>query len=283
MIVCSSNAWGGCLPNYVPYIRNLAKRADVLCLQEVHKAHSSSVPECFMPTDPGGRTMPLNLHLFNQIKYALSEQFECYFACQLRGYLHDIETTEYDVSYGNAMLVRKGIGSVIYCETLPYKRGKPVNDGATAAHKSAQATVIEEGSRRVLISHTHGAWWTSNKGDVTPRREQFANWSKWLNDLRIRHDCTDALLCGDFNQTSNTDLIRLMPYWDVFGITPGRNLNAHHGVTNTRTKHYKKAIGEADYVFASPALDPILTVDHDVPSDHATMTCELRALSKNAI
>jgi len=283
MIVCSSNAWGGCLPNYVPYITDLARQADILCLQEVHKAHNIGVPERFMPKDPGGRTMPLNLHLFNQLKRELEAQFDCYFACQLHGYLHDIEATEHDVSYGNAMFVRKGIGSIVYSETMPYKRGEPANDGYTAAHKSAQATVIKQGFQHILISHTHGAWWTSNKGDVMPRREQFSNWSNWLSSLRARHGCTDAVLCGDFNQTSDTDLITLMPYWEVFGTTPGRNLNAHHGITNTRTQHYKKAIGEADYMYASPALDPVLTIDHEVPSDHATLICELQALDRSAV
>ena len=278
MIVCSSNAWGGCLPEYVPYIVKQAQSVDVICMQEVHVAYTECVPDRIMPSDPGSRTVPLNLHLFNQLSAALQDDFWCWFSPQMTGYLHDMESVKLNIAYGNAMFVRRTVGMLDYQQSFVYKKGPPHNNGETGAHKTAQAVVVATAGRRILISQTHGLWWKSNKSNVFPRSLQFKNWYAWLIELYEKYSCTDIVLCGDFNQSSKTYLISEIPQWSVFGPVPGRNLNQFHGITDTRTSHYTKVLREADYVFASPGLEPSLQIDYDVPSDHALLKCTLRAV-----
>jgi hypothetical protein len=278
MIVCSSNAWGGCLPDYVPYIVNLANTVDVFCLQEVHMASTDNVPERIMPIDSRSRTVPLNLHLYNQLLAELGKEFVCTFSPQMTGFLHDCESTELNVAYGNALFVRRSVKVLNFHDTHVYQQGPVENNGVTAAHKTAQAVIFEKSERRVLISHTHGLWWNSNKGNVFPRSMQFKNWYTWLEKLCKDYHCTDVMLCGDFNQTRDTDVITQIPHWSVFGTVPGRDLIKSHNILSTRTSHYQKELREADYMFVSPSLKPSLLIDYDVPSDHALLQCTLEAL-----
>ncbi len=279
--VVSLNTWADCTGKIVEDVIRLKEGAHVLCFQEVHRA-PAHVPTHVTPRDKGKRTGYINTKLFDHIATALGDEFVGYFAPQMRGYLHDMEASEYpEIEYGNAMFVRKEIPHT-YRDSFIYGYLGKTFDAAsgTPAGKTGQAIDIHDADGVITVAHVHGAWFKSDKtSDFSWRNEQAAG---ILRLMAANYDHLDtiarddnyrprAILVGDLNVVTATKTVKLITSSVVFSRVGGWHLNARNGVWRTRTSHYTGDIMEADHAFASHELNATLTIDDTVNSDHAAL------------
>ncbi len=281
--IVSLNTWAGSGGNaiYADIIR-LAETADVLCLQEVHKA-PAHYPRTVMPSSPGRRKEPIHTQLGNRIESMLTERFVAHYAPQLSGCYHDIERAPEafaELQYGNLVLVRREFQHTHTSTFINGEHGQLFDkDTLTPAAKTAQCIEITDAKGTIRIVSGHGAWFASDKGDQPWR---FAQAEKMLRLASPNYDTLDALaahehyvprvvLLGDLNVLSQTKVIREIKRSKVFSRVGADYLNQRCGVWETRTELYAGLLREADHAFASPCLKAHLSADYTVASDHAAL------------
>lgn len=277
----SLNTWGDCTGQIVPDVMRLQHSAHVLCFQEVYRS-PVDVPEKLWPRIPGKRTGHINSKLFIHLSEALDREFVGYFVPQMRGFMHDIEPCDYpDLEYGNAMFVRRGLlhsyrDGFIYGhlnKTFDDPHGTPVG-------KTGQVVEIHDETGPITVAHAHGAWYKSDKTTNFPWRDAQAEGI--LRLMSPHYDVLDtlaanddyqprAVLVGDLNVVTASRTIKKIATSKVFSRVGGWHLNPRSGVWSTRTKLYTGEIREANHAFASHALNPRLTIDDTVQSDHAAL------------
>ncbi len=287
--VVSLNTWAGSggVGIYADVLR-LAETADVLCLQEVHKA-PAHYPHEIMPTSPGKRKGPLYTQLGNRIESMLADRFVAHYAPQLTGCYHDTERAPEELAelqYGNLVLVRREFSHTHESAFINGEHGQLFDKKAlTPAAKTAQRIEITDEKGTIRIVSGHGAWFASDKGDQPWR---FMQAEKMLRLATFDYDALDELakqdhyaprvvLLGDLNVLSRTKVIREIKRSKVFGRVGADYLNARCGVWDTRTDLYTGEHREADHAFTSPRLEARLRVDKTVASDHAALIVTLNA------
>jgi endonuclease/exonuclease/phosphatase family metal-dependent hydrolase len=293
------NVWSGGHADFFTDFMRVAEHPQtaVLCLQEVNHAFDEDegkprTPLLAYPQNPGGRGKNgMRLRLFEELQHLLAGEYEGYFAPQLRGYLHDCEASQYDVAFGQAMFIRRGIPHGPVTSSFSYgtkyqgntERRLPDFGNVVVGKKSSKSIQLVQltcADTPVILGNVHGFWSMAGKVDCAERfvqNEQIgaAFEAYWRAHCRGH---PPMLLVGDLNYTSNMVALSDLATRISHNGTSGEVLNRRFGVTDTRTKLYNKPVREADYVIACPdaaALVRNLVVEHDAASDHARLRVTL--------
>lgn len=262
---------------------------DAFMFQEVHYAHDTKVPSEVYPNEPGNRgTNPIRARLHQELQRLFGPAYEGYFAPQITNHLHDLEPSAYNVSYGQSLFVRRGADIRVRHLTKGciYRNFGDINQedtGGKPAAKSMIAVTLEfAGKHTLTIGNVHGFWSKHGKVDMPERFIQ----NRGITNMLVQHNhChagehtkAEVLLIGDLNYTSQMKSLANLRAESIFGVGGGIVLNHRHDIRDTRTKHYQKAIREADFAIISQQLDTRDTrfsVDTDFPSDHAALIVEI--------
>ncbi len=272
------NTGGDAISGIADYIYRFADKVDIFCLSEVHHI-------LYPPHDAAMRITPKkgkadrqhSLTLFDQIEKRLGTFFTGQHAANIRG-LHDLEESNHLLDYGQATFWRKGYRPETYRTGTLHRPFGQFNDGLPASRTIVSCTVMANG-RRILIGHMHGLWDPSGKIDTDSRRLQSQRALEFLKAHQVYEAWGEPLpviFGGDLNLTSECESLQMLAEDAVFGSGGGVVLNHQFKVTDTRTRHYKKPVREADFVIASPDLKAKLTIDYQVPSDHAALIADIK-------
>lgn len=272
-------------------LRKLHSDPDVVAFmfQEVHDVHTRGVPREVFPLKPGNRgDNPIRPWLHQEIKRALEPEFDSWFAPQITNHLHELEPTTHHISYGQSLFVKRSpdIRVQHLTQGCIYRNFGDINEEAAGGPPSAKAMIaatLQFSDGQVLtIGNVHGFWSQFGKIDMPARFVQNRGITSMLtqhiNCHREGHTEAEILLMGDFNYTSQMRALDNLRAERIFGMGGGVILNHRFGITDTRTKHYKKPIREADFAIISQALNKrhcTFTVDIDVPSDHGVLCVEI--------
>jgi len=269
------NTWGACLDGLVDYVADKSRSADVICLQEVHRDYSGTAPVRIKPKDLASRTTALRPKAFTELKQAMYETHDGYFAPQQIRALHDMEKTKWNVAFGNSMFVSNQLPMDSFEQRVIFGKLGDMY-GETPAAKSMQVVTLQLATYKLVVAHFHGFWHEKGKVDMPERHQQNKNVLSMLQRVihasESRDQPTHVLLGGDFNYTSEMFALKELVTSTCFGPSGGEHLNAQYGITDTRTRHYKKECREADHVITSqnfPVAD--FWLDYEAPSDHAAL------------
>lgn len=272
------NVWGGGEEGLLPYIKKVSESVDVFCLQEVHRTliNNGKVPHHVLPTR-GKRERHNNIRLYNDLELILSSSHIGFYAPHMRG-LHDLEGESEDfIDYGLACFTKVALRPETVRAGMLHRQFGEFNDGQPASRNIVSFTVKSMG-KRLLIAQMHGLWDESGKRDIPARfiqsRKAAAHIANHRRDEAWGADLP-VVFGGDFNLTSDCMTLTKLIEGKFYGRSGGECLNHKFGVTDTRTPLYKKPVREADFVLASRSLQAKLTVDRNVPSDHAALIVEV--------
>lgn len=253
MRLINLNTWGGIkFDSLIQYVKDSASHTDIFCFQEILNSQgveTGDYPHRLTLMDDFRKALPDFIGLYNEMLSAKSLS----------------KDGAGDVTFGNAIFVRKGIhvvstgGLYIFGQRQEY---------STQPQRSAlaQYATLQSGRVTFLVCNVHGiAFWP--KSDSPERDEQIGNMLHFLNN-----NAYPKVVCGDFNMLPDTRGIALM------GGTM-RNLVNEYGISVTRSEFHYEKYGRApevdsisDYVFVSPE---ITTLGFSVPqlliSDHLPM------------
>lgn len=283
----SFNTWSGSVPGFHSYLRKVAKGADYLALQEVHRACIPEVPTTVMPQNPGSRSHPLRAHLCQELDTWLQKDWETVFVPHVDG-CHDVEL-DHRLQFGQYCGVRRSRFEILYTgRKFIYGRhnqfntedewgnGKPCGKVAVGHLLRLRDTDLY-----LAVVNVHGFWSRHGKRDQRERFEQ----NRGINTLVERlcehapTDQTPVVVIGDLNYTSRMMALYDLAHQPCFGEYGGVILNHRYGIKDTRTALYTKAVREADYAIVSPSLLPYIKhfeVDLvNVPSDHGLLRLTL--------
>ncbi len=265
------------------------QNVDAFMFQEVHYAHDDDVPVELFPNEPGNRgANPIRGRLHQEMATWFGPDYDGYFAPQITNYLHDLESTSHNVSYGQSLFVRRGADIRVRHLTkgCVYRNFGDINEeaaGGKPAAKSMIAVTLEfAGKQTLTIGNVHGFWSSLGKIDMPERFVQ----NRGITSMLMQHNhchtgghtMAEILLIGDLNYTSQMQALANLRAEAIFGVGGGIVLNHRHAIKDTRTKHYPKETREADFAIISQQLDRRSTrfsVDADFPSDHAALVVEI--------
>ena len=130
------------------------------------------------------------------------------------------------------------------------------NDGRTLGRNLQYVQFVLD-EKKFTVSHFHGLWTGDGKKDTPSRIEQSQKLRSILDPMEGA-----KILCGDFNLMPNTESLNILEQ-------NMRNLIDEHGITSTRSHHYRKAERFADYILITPDVEvvkfgvlPIVVSDH---------------------
>lgn len=277
------NTWAGSLEeDLFPYIHEQAKSVDIFCLQEVHRCTDLGAPDFLDAGNKGHRQHPLAIKQFDFLKKLLPDH-DGYFAPQLDQHLHDLESTEVDVMYGNAMFIRSSLRLIGFNSGMVFRKFNQPNDGMPAS-RSIQAASILYKENAYVVGHFHGLWKKDGKADCSERSMQSHNACTFISHA-VERCCADSgkfpklIFGGDFNLLSENASFKKLLASSAFANGGGRNLNCEYGVRDTRTPYYPKdkPTREADFVLVSHSVEvqSFCAPDKPVVSDHRPLilTC----------
>lgn len=289
LTIVSWNIEGGCREDHLQYLKNISDLPEVsiICLQEVHCAYDPSVPREVWPKDPGNRGHnPIRTHLYQEIKEMLDLDWSGWFAPQLVGFLHDTETTSYQVGFGQATFIRESayLQLIGHASGFAYGQLNYANleaKGGLPSSKSMSAVRLRFDSQyELIVGNVHGFWSKLGKVDMPERYKQ----NEGINKMLLHPPsfsfpyfrAQNVLLVGDLNYHSGMQALEDLRLQPVFGLGGGEVLNHRFGITSTRTSYYPeyKPYREADFALASRKLTNNVTncwVDNEVPSDHGAL------------
>jgi len=135
----------------------------------------------------------------------------------------------------------------------------------------------------LLCAHGHFAWIKEGKDDHIIRDRQshriVAHLERRADEMLQHAKPVEVMLGGDFNVRPDLRALHSIQAANVFGPDGAAILNdtVEHGY-DTRTNHYAKDERAADYVLVSEALRErvVLTINRNVPSDHALLLVALQ-------
>ncbi|MGR3468141.1 MAG: endonuclease/exonuclease/phosphatase family protein [Shimia sp.] len=240
-LVCL-NAWGGrewpVIEDWLPTCG-----ADILCLQEVTRSPVAS-PEWLWYRDPPRRVLKQRADLFGDIAYALPDHVG-QFQPAMRGVLEETDGTEVASEHGNALFLHQRLALTHQRQdfvTGRFRQGFLPQPGP----RPVQIARIEHGGWGLWVVHLHGLYDTQGKHDTPARAAQAQRLVRLVQETWDRHE--PLILCGDLNVLGNSQTLTEIGRMGLV------NLNAAHGVTDTRTALYEKDQREADWCFATPGL-----------------------------
>ena len=282
LVAVTFNTESGGRPFFDDYVSTLVaeKSPDVIAFQEVHNAVSRFAPRYFMPKDPGKRTHPIRLHLFNELVTLIGEEYIPYYTPHLIG-VHDLEPCNFDGRYGQALFVHKRCTVEFFRKDFVYGRFNQFNteyeQGKPSGKAAAGVSLLIPSGQRIVVSNIHGFWSRLGKVDMPERFEQNAGINNHLKRLKSAVASTPLVLCvGDLNYRSSLLALEDLRKQPSFGYDGGVVLNHQFEIIRTRTSHYKKVDiePEADFVLVCRALADkavYLKPDYEAPSDHAPL------------
>jgi endonuclease/exonuclease/phosphatase family metal-dependent hydrolase len=273
------NSWGGNVPGYIEYVKELASDTDIICLSEVHHSQGAQTLATLPDDDMNNRVGPIHLKQFSALQEQLSETHHGRFDTAFHGF-HDCQAVA-GARQGLAMFSRVPFTQGLAGRALIHGPFDHTWDGERPATRIIQSQVVPLDNRRVLlIAHVHGLWIPTGKVDCHYRDEQteriLAYLRMWVHTLTRSGLKVGVVLGGDFNYTRKLECYRnLIRGWDwEEGGAPPLVLNAMvPDGFNTRTQYYPadKPTREADFVLTSPFLWSEPRIYRDVPSDHAVI------------
>ncbi|MES2966977.1 MAG: endonuclease/exonuclease/phosphatase family protein [Patescibacteria group bacterium] len=281
-VAITFNTESGGRPHFHEYVKTLVaeKSPDVIAFQEVHNAQKPEAPTLFMPNDPGKRTHPIRLHLYDELKSLLGPTYTSYFAAHLQG-VHDLEGCAYESLYGQALFVHTRCVVDFFRSDFVYGRRNQFNtehEGGTPAGKAALSVSLQIPSgEKIVVTNLHGFWSRHGKIDMPERFTQNKG-IDWHVGRVLSATAKDArlIVLGDLNYRSDLRALEDLRAKSLFGSEGGIVLNHQFDVVRTRTDHYSKweQEPEADFVIACPRLAEnavYLKPDLQAPSDHASV------------
>lgn len=246
MKLISLNTWGG-RAGHAELLRFLESHADAdfFCLQEVWHGGEHMVGK-----KAGGAHMDDVLpQLFKSIDGVLVDHDG-----HFRPHFYDF--------YGLAMFTRKNLTLKEEGELFIYKDRGYISDDDLGNHaRNLQYVTIETPRGPRTVIHFHGLWNGGGKFDSEDRLKQSDNVIAFIQRLQ-----NPFVIVGDFNLLPGTES---MKKFEEFGL---RNLIKEHGITSTRTSHYKKEHRFADYALVSDGIEvKEFKVLPDEVSDHSPL------------
>jgi hypothetical protein len=303
LTIASLNAWAGCavvdmVYNYnhvVKFLVETANKVDVFCLQEVHYSVRGGHQRFIDVEKPGHRIGPIDTHLGNRIEMSLCKTHHVFFTPHFNEFaLHDYQSTDLPIQYGNMMIIKKGINIVRQSFYLTYgdgglssqvKRSKTTCTGQPASRRMQMMTMAVDG-QLLTIANLHGLHSKLGKDVSVPAHLSQASQIKrglikHSNNRGIGLVDIPKLLVGDFNLVAGmAGFDKILEGFD-YSFGKGVDLNSKYGITDTRTALYPKdkAVRVADYAISSSwFVDKIVsyTTEENVPSDHKMLQLILK-------
>jgi len=265
--VLSLNCWGGRLHEaLLPYLAQAD--ADVLCLQEVVRAHDGP-SETRLYRD-GALELPQRSDLFGEIARLLPGHDGFYFPTST-GDLYDGPVAS-PAEFGIATFVRKGFPVV--AQAMDFVHGSYSADGWGDHPRPRNAHCIRLHDHRdqqpVTIAHMHGLRTSHGKGDTEERIAQAHALRRLI--AQVWRPGERLVVCGDFNVLPDSAT------FEILGELGLRDLVTTGGNVDTRTSWYKKTPRFADYMLANASVDIVRfeVVEQPEVSDHRALVLDLR-------
>lgn len=164
--------------------------------------------------------------------------------------------------YGLAMFVRKALPLKGDGEIFVYKDRGYISEEEVVNHaRNLQYATIGTGKGALTVMNVHGLWNGKGKTDSDERLLQSDNIVNFVKNIPDPH-----ILCGDLNLRPDTQSIKKL---EDAGM---RNLIKEFGITDTRSRFYKKEERFADYAFVSDGVKVNeFKILPDEVSDHLAM------------
>lgn len=260
MKLITLNIWGGQV--YKPLLKFLREnnKIDIFCFQEV-MVSSKSIFSHGAKTD-----------IFEDLKKVLPN-YNYYLAVPI---LRDFDLknkVEFDLEFGQAIFVKKGIKVISEETVFVYGKDHPVKwwDIKRLTKKyldvprNMQYIVIEEKGQKILIGNLHGFWMPRSKSDTPQRISQ----SKKIKEIFDPFN-GPKILCGDFNLIHNTKSMDMLEE-DM------KNLIKEFNIKSTRSKLHKRRQKFADYILVSDKVKVSkFEALNDVVSDHLPLLLDFK-------
>lgn len=246
------NTWGGELWDQLrEYIIAEGPRFDILCFSEVHRLPNTDV-EFVTPKFPGGRKRDIFACQYDALRNLLPGH-DGHYTAHGEFMLHDLESHELPIRYGNAMFVSHSLPA-FFASDMAFGQYSRMSRGSPAP-RTIQGATFKKGNDVYVVAHFHGLWTGGGKEDTEDRYRQSLKAGAFVTDLALKARSQfgihpKVILGGDLNLTSGTKSLRLLCEADAFGRI-GRVLNHEFGITDTRTCHYLKGVREADFAIVS--------------------------------
>lgn len=266
MRIMSLNGWGGTLHDkLLPYLAESAP--EVLCLQEV--VHSPETTKDWLTYRDGDHVLPQRANLFRDVCAALPDHTGI-FCPAARGVLWDASQSV-PSQWGLATFVHLSLPVIGQVQGFVHKSYAPDGYGDHPRSRSAHGVRVFDHSanRPISITHMHGLRDLAGKMDTPARAAQARRLLDLSQDVSEPDDI--KVICGDFNVEPDSETLRLL---HAAGFA---DLVASHGVSGTRTSHYKKSGRFADYMLIDPAesMRGFEVVTQPEVSDHCPLILTL--------
>ncbi|MUZ76168.1 endonuclease/exonuclease/phosphatase family protein [Agrobacterium vitis] len=265
MRILSLNAWAGRIyPELLNYLIDV--NPDVMCLQEVLRSRNTSAEWLLYRDDDVEFHQRANL--FDDVRTAFPDH-DAYFCSSMRGELLDGGTPVW-VEFGLATLVRRSYS--VIGQAMDFVHGEFSSDGWGPHPRPRNVHVMRlfnfDDSTATTIANIHGLRGTDGKHDNPDRHIQ----AQALLDLirRVWRPGEKLIVCGDFNVLPGSVT------FEILGSAGLIDLVTAHGITDTRTSHYRKPERYADYILATRDIEVIRfeAVESPEVSDHRALLLE---------
>lgn len=253
MKLITLNIWGGQV--YKPLLGFLEEnhnKIDIFCFQEVMKSSKSIFSN-------GAKT-----DIFEDLKKVLPN-YNCYLAVPILRDFDLKQKVDFDLQFGQAIFVKKGIKVVSEETIFVYGNDEPVawweikrlTKKYLDVPRNMQYIIIQDGKKKLLIGNLHGFWMPRSKSDSPQRIKQ----SKIIKKIFDPFE-GPKILCGDFNLIHGTKSMSMLEE-DM------ENLITRYGLKSTRSKLHKRSQKFADYILVSKnvGVDKFEAMD-EIVSDH---------------
>lgn len=264
--IVSLNAWGGAVWSALqPWIGSIA--ADVLCLQEVIRAPEPS-PDWLQYQD-SNRHLDQRADLFADVSACLPG-YQSSFAPAARGPLRDAEGRVYRSEHGLGVWVAPHLAVSAQASAFIHGTFRSDGWGAEPVPRAMQMLRIADGDtgRAMVIAHLHGLRDPSGKGETPERDRQADAIVAALTAFAAPED--RMVLAGDFNLLPGSATFDLLARIGLADLVTGR------GITDTRTRLYKKPQRHANYMLVRDNAE-VLAFDapaEPVVSDHRALVLD---------
>lgn len=267
MRIISLNAWGGqlwdALAAWLP-----GCGADVLLLQEVTRAPEPG-PDWLEYRD-AHRHLWQRADLINDIR-ALLPGWQAVFAPAARGPLSSPDAGILRSEHGIAAFFAPHLAITATCSGFIHGAFRADGWGPEPVPRPIQCFRVVDPARDapLVIAHLHGLREAAGKGDTPARAAQAERIAAALG--RFAGADEPLVLGGDFNLLPESATFRRLARLGL------RDLVTAHGITDTRTSHYRKPVRHADYMLVRPQVpvDGFAAPAAPEVSDHRPLVLDL--------
>ena len=260
MKLISLNAWGGKL--FIPlmkFIKQSSKNTDIFCLQEIYDT-SSGVKQY---------KNVIQANLLAELKKILKE-FRVFYFPYLFGFDEEGSKVNFDLSYGQAIFIKKSIKIIENKNYFIYKNKSLHSLMKNFSNLSTplQYIKLSLNNKTFAVFNFHGTPYPAAKKDTIKRLKQTRKIKKIIETGEGA-----KILVGDFNLSLYTESIKLLENNMI-------NLIKKFNIKKTRSKlspYYGNRNFQrfADYTFVSRDINILdFKVPHLKVSDHLPMILE---------